>query len=130
MKHHSNKSVKVPIIPLPEYISLHHKYIKLYIDFFYIKRMPFMHTKSSNITFLASDSLVQGSHTRLSKNFTQWPTVTQQEVLTSAYTTVKINLKLSIYENISGLKVYIFAHKDTTSPSSKNHSNHQSRRSM
>ena len=57
MKHHSKSAVEVPIFPLPAEILLHCKYIKLYIDLFYINGMPFLHTKSSKITLLAVETL-------------------------------------------------------------------------
>ena len=45
MKCHRNPYVKVSIIPIPEDISLHHKYIELYIYLFYINGIPFLNKK-------------------------------------------------------------------------------------
>ena len=56
MKQNSNPDIKVPIIPLPSYISLNHKDIKLYIYLFHINGIPFLHIKSYKITFITAEN--------------------------------------------------------------------------
>ena len=60
MKHCRNPSKKVPTIILPTDTSLHHNNIELYIYLLY-DRIPFLHTKSSNITFLTSENCTSRS---------------------------------------------------------------------
>ena len=71
MKLHMNLAVKVTRILLPADILLHHTYIELYIDLFYINGIHFLHKKSCNITFLtaeifsskSADKIIQELHT-------------------------------------------------------------------
>ena len=37
---------------LPPDIIVHHRHIQLYMDFFYVNKMPFLHTKSGKINYL------------------------------------------------------------------------------
>ena len=65
-KHFAKKTEKVPIILLPTDILLHHKNIGLYFDF-YMNRMPLLHTKSYNITFLESEHCISTSADKIIK---------------------------------------------------------------
>jgi hypothetical protein len=49
-------SNKVCRIPLPPPIQKNHTSIQLFIDFFYVNKLPFLHTKSSKINFLSIQS--------------------------------------------------------------------------
>ena len=77
MKGRRNPAEKVPIIPLPTYTSLHHKNIELY--FFIYEQNPFLHTKSSNITFFSAEFFFQKAQTISSNNYTPSPIFTKQE---------------------------------------------------
>ena len=54
----------VPFVPLPLQIQEHYRDVTLYIDFFYVNGLPFLHTKSKDIHFLT----VQCGHTRNTTN--------------------------------------------------------------
>ena len=60
MKCHRNPAETFPRILLPTDIFLHHKNIELYFDF-YLTGMPFLHTKSSNITFLTAEHFISNN---------------------------------------------------------------------
>ena len=40
-------------VPLPIPMLQHHKHVDLYCDFFFVNKIPFLHTKSKNINFLS-----------------------------------------------------------------------------
>ena len=84
IKHHSNTAIKVPIVTLTEYISLHHKYIELYI-YFYINIMPFLNTKLFSITFLAAENF---SSNIVDKSIQEFHTVTNM------YKTIAFNISV------------------------------------
>ena len=46
---------KVKRVPLPLPISIHHKEVELYIDFFYVNGYPFFITKSSKVNFITAE---------------------------------------------------------------------------
>ena len=49
-------SNKIQRIPLPPPIQQQHSSLDLFIDFFYVNNIPFLHTKSSSINFLTTQS--------------------------------------------------------------------------
>ena len=60
MQSYINQAEKVPIIPLPTDISLHHKNIKLYFDF-YMNIITFLYKKSYKITLLTAETFISKS---------------------------------------------------------------------
>ena len=85
MKRHRNTNVKVPILHLPEDILLNHKDIEIYIDFFYINRMPFLYKNSSNITFLTAQIISSRSAYRIIKEL---------QTVASMYTARAFNISI------------------------------------
>ena len=61
MKCHINTAERVSRVPLPTDISLHHKNIGLYSDFFNMNGMPFLNTNPSKITFLTAEKIISNS---------------------------------------------------------------------
>lgn len=53
----SSIKVKIEKIPLPLPISKYHQRLQLYIDIFYVNKIPFFHTKSGKVKFITSQSL-------------------------------------------------------------------------
>ena len=53
----SSSTIKLQKIPLPLPISQYHQRIQLYIDIFFVNRVPFFHTKSGKINFITSQAL-------------------------------------------------------------------------
>ena len=49
--------IKLQKIPLPLPISKHHQQVNIYIDIFYVNRIPFFHTKSGKVNFITSQAL-------------------------------------------------------------------------
>ena len=60
-KRRRNPAKRAPRVPLPTDILLRHKKIELYFYFLYMNGMPFLHTKSSNITFLTAENCTSKS---------------------------------------------------------------------
>ena len=56
-----NLSKRAPRVTLPTDISLHHKYIELYLFFPCMNRIPFLHTKVYKITFLPAENYISNS---------------------------------------------------------------------
>ena len=56
MKRIKPESKNITRIPLPPPVLKHHRNLQLYIDFFFVNKMPFLHTKSSKINFLTVQS--------------------------------------------------------------------------
>ena len=54
-------------IPLPPAISEFHRDVDLFMDFFFVNKVPFLHTKSKNINFLS----IQSFQKRTVKNITE-----------------------------------------------------------
>ena len=44
---------KIPTVTLPLQIAQNHKHVQIHIDFFYVNKMHFLHTKSEKINFLS-----------------------------------------------------------------------------
>ena len=57
MKFNRKPYKRVPRVPMPTYISLHHKNIELNFYLLYMNGMPFLHTKS----FLTSENCTSNS---------------------------------------------------------------------
>jgi hypothetical protein len=45
-----------PLVPLTPPISKFHHFIDLYMDFLFVNKIPFLHTKSKNLNFLSIQS--------------------------------------------------------------------------
>ena len=58
------RSPNILYTPIPSQILQQHPTLQLYIDFFYVNRMPILHTKSSAVNFVT----VQTGHTRSLKS--------------------------------------------------------------
>jgi hypothetical protein len=50
----SNQAIKRVPLPLP--IQQEHSHLDLFADFFFVNKIPFLHTKSGNINFLTADN--------------------------------------------------------------------------
>ena len=48
---------KIQRIPLPLPIKIHHSEVQLHIDFFFVNRIPFLHTKSEKLNFLTVERM-------------------------------------------------------------------------
>jgi hypothetical protein len=56
MKRIKPENKNITRMPLPPPVLQHHRNLQLYIDFFFVNKMPFLHTKSSKINFLTVQS--------------------------------------------------------------------------
>ena len=63
----SSPSLQVQKIPLPPSIAKHHQRISLYIDIFFVNKIPFFHTKSGKINFLTTQVLQSRSALQIIK---------------------------------------------------------------
>ena len=61
-----NPDEKLPKVLLSTDISLHHKNIELYFNF-YMNRMPFLHTNLSKINFLTAEICISKSTDKIIK---------------------------------------------------------------
>ena len=55
MKRYQPNSGRIERTALPLPISEHHKYVKLYIDFFFVNVYPFLDTKSAKWNFVTAN---------------------------------------------------------------------------
>ena len=55
-----NPKERVPRVSIPPAILTHHRNVILHVDFFFVNKLPFLHTKSEGLNFLT----VQTGHTR------------------------------------------------------------------
>ena len=53
--------IKIERIPLPLPIATHHKRLQLYIDFFFVNGIPFLHTKSGKVNFITTQAFTSRS---------------------------------------------------------------------
>ena len=56
MKRIKPASKNISRLPLPPPILKHHPNLQLFIDFFFVNKMPFLHTKTSKVNFLTVQS--------------------------------------------------------------------------
>jgi hypothetical protein len=57
--------VKIKRIPLPLPIATHHKDLQLYIDFFFVNGIPFLHTKSGKVNFITTQAVTSRSTAKI-----------------------------------------------------------------
>ena len=60
MTRRPNPKERIPRISIPPAILTHHRNVILHVDFFFVNKLPFLHTKSEGINFLT----VQTGQTR------------------------------------------------------------------
>ena len=51
-----NSKEKIPRVSIPPSILTHHRNVTLHVDFFFVNKLPFLHTKSDDINFLTIQS--------------------------------------------------------------------------
>ena len=61
------RSVKIASKPIPTPILQQHPTIQLYLDFFFVNNIPFLHTKSSQVNFLTAHGNIKRSVANIKK---------------------------------------------------------------
>ena len=129
IKRHRKPTIKVPIILLTIDISLHHKNIELYRDF-YMNRIPLLHTKSSKTTLLISEKFISRS---------TYKTIQELPKFTNMYKPRGFNVFFYHWDNelnkkIKGayqaIKFKLMYIRATNTHNRKIHSNHQERSAL
>jgi hypothetical protein len=87
---------KITKIPLPLPISENHKHLQLYIDFFFINGIPFLHTKSGKVNFITAQTVTSRSQRQIINNLEAVKTSTNHEVSFWKYITEIMNLILQL----------------------------------